>query len=154
MKTYLLVNNDQERAKYKELARIQRDEEGKEFLDIYEDDSHLIFYRLSKGITRDTENQTELPISALPWIARTIKDGFWRKPTDGGFDKNKHADRMIIDGEDILVSRTMNATYGNPGFKIANKSRQSHILKSISQEMSLPDELFESRLLELFSSYE
>ncbi|OZG73563.1 hypothetical protein BTA51_11205 [Hahella sp. CCB-MM4] len=67
-----VVNNDLERSKHKQPAVIQRDEDGKSYLEIYEADGYLLFYRISMGLKSNTENQSELPIEALSWIKGTI----------------------------------------------------------------------------------
>lgn len=155
MTDYNLINSDEEEAKYKALTRISRDDKGRSYINVYESKEHLIFYRMSKGLSSDddTENQTEIPIKAIPWIADIIVNGFWRKPTDGGLPKTQHAVRSTIEGEDIIVSRTMNATYGHPGFKIVNKSRKCYIIGSMAQEMQIADEAFKDILLPLFDQY-
>lgn len=115
----------------------------------------MIFYTISKSNPgyEDTENQSELPIKSIPWIKDTIEIGFWRNPSEGGLPKNQHAVRSTFENEDILISRTMNASYGEPGFNIVNKSRRCYIISSMDQEMQITDKLLKSDLLALFDEY-
>lgn len=101
-------------------------------------------------MTKNTENQTKLPIKSLEIFGKTFIEGFWRKPSEGGFLKNKHARKFIVEDEEIIVSRTMNADYGKPGFKIVTKTRSSHILTTMPQSMQVTDELVKNTLLPLF----
>ncbi|MET1257660.1 hypothetical protein, partial [Aliikangiella maris] len=102
---YKLVNNSQEESKYKKIFFTQLSGHSVEYLHIYEDADFIIFYEIlmTKEGRKNIESQTELPISAIPWIKDTIVNGFWRTPDDGGLPKDQHAVRKTIAGEDIIV---------------------------------------------------
>lgn len=154
MKKYQLINSDIERAKYKKLDVIQIGDLGRDFLEIYESDEHLIFYSLSKGDIDDTESQTELPIESIFWIKDTIVNGFWKKPSQGGLPKTEHSVENTIKEENILLGRSMNAgDYNKKGFKIVNKSRSSYILSFRPQELQISDELLASKIFQIFDKY-
>ena len=153
MKKFQLVNNENEKKKYILLQVLPLDDEGRDFIYIYEEDHYILFFELEKMRTKNLENQTEIPKSALGWITDTIKDGFWCKPSDGGLPKNQHAVRKEFDGEDLIITRTMNAVYGEPGFALKNKSRQCYISKTSNQEVAITDSDLEDSVLDLFNQY-
>lgn len=151
MKTFELVGSPHQKSAFNELTSIDKHQDGESFLNLYESDTHLIFYRINKGLKADTENQTEIPIEALAWIKDVIINGFWKKPSEGGLPKDQHASKAVIEDEEIIVSRSMNAGEpGKPGFKIANKSRTCHIASFMNQEFQITDELLESEVFQVF----
>ena len=150
MKDINLLNNATEMALYTFLGNELLDETGSKEVKYFCNDKLLIIYEISRGKIRNTEYQTELPLSALGWLKETIVNGFWRLPSAGGLPKDKHSVSVTFDGEEILLGRSMNAgDYGRTGFKIVNKSRKSHILSSWPQEFQITDERVEKVLLPL-----
>ena len=155
MKEFKLINNEVEKKKYALLQVLTLNDDCDDFNYIYKDDGYFIFYFLRKYKTdhEDLENQTEIPKSALGWIYDTITKGFWRKPSEGGLPKNQHAVRKEFDGEDLIITRTMNAVYGEPGFALKNKSRQSYISKTSNQQVAITDSDLKDSVLDLFNQY-
>ena len=153
MHAFTLVNNDEEIKKYNLLKVIDVNDNGKKLIYIYESHNYIVFYKVMIMKTKNLENQTEIPKNALGWIVDTIRDGFWKKPTEGGLPRNQHAARLKFDGEDLILTRTMNATYGEPGFAIKNKSRHSYISKTSSQQVAITDKHMKSGVLDLFNQY-
>ncbi|WP_214000599.1 hypothetical protein [Arsukibacterium sp.] len=137
---------------YRHLTDEQLDDAANKLVQYFTDDKLLIIYRISKGKLYDTENQLELPLTALPWLKDTIINGFWRQPSAGGLPKDQHSVSATFSGEEILLGRSMNAgDFAKPGFKIVNKSRASHIMASRPQEFQITDERVEKVLLPLLS---
>ena len=138
---------------YRHLTDEQLDDAANKLVQYFTDDKLLIIYRISKGKLYDTENQLELPLTALPWLKDTIINGFWRQPSAGGLPKVQHSVSATFSGEEILLGRSMNAgDYAKPGFKIVNKSRESHIMASRPQEFQITDERVENVLPPIFRS--
>lgn len=151
MRDINLLNTDSERAQFKLLAEDVLDDTGCKLVKYFFNEELLVIYRINKGKTSDTENQSELPIASLPWLRDSIVNGFWRLPSAGGLPKDKHTVSATFDGEEILLGRSMNAgDYGRTGFKIVNKSRKSHIMSSRPQEFQITDERVEKVLFPLF----
>ena len=145
-----LLNTDSAKAPFRQLVEEALDDTGNKLIRYFSSDKLLIIYETSRGKIRNTEYQTELPLSALSWLKETIVNGFWRLPSAGGLPKDKHSVSVTFDGEEILLGRSMNAgDYGRTGFKIVNKSRKSHILSSWPQEFQITDERVEKVLLPL-----
>ena len=145
-----LLNTDSAKAPFRQLVEEALDDTGNKLIRYFSSDKLLIIYETSRGKIRNTEYQTELPLSALSWLKETIVNGFWRLPSAGGLPKDKHSVSATFDGEEILLGRSMNAgDYGRTGFKIVNKSRKSHILSSWPQEFQITDERVEKVLLPL-----
>ncbi|MBV2130508.1 hypothetical protein KQY15_15545 [Rheinheimera sp. SM2107] len=152
MNEITLLNTVAARTSYRHLADEQLDDAANKLVQYFTGDKLLIIYRISKGKLYDTENQLELPLTALPWLKDTIINGFWRQPSAGGLPKDQHSVAATFSGEEILLGRSMNAgDYAKPGFKIVNKSRKSHIMASRPQEFQITDERVESVLLPLLS---
>lgn len=152
MRDIILLNTDSAKTTFTLLLEEVLDESGNKFVQYFCNDKLLIIYRMSKGKIDNTENQSELPISSLPWIKDSIVNGFWRLPSEGGLPKDKHSISATFDGEEILLGRSMNAgEYGKPGFKIVNKGRSSHILASRPQEFQITDERVQNVLLPLIA---
>ncbi|WNO60342.1 hypothetical protein [Rheinheimera sp. MMS21-TC3] len=152
MKKINLLNTDSNKADFKLLENITLDDKGNDEVSCFANNNLLVIYEISRGKNYNTEDQTELPLSALQWIKDTIVDGFWRLPSQGGLPKNQHTCMAKFAGEELLIGRSMNAgEYGKAGFKIVNKSRSSHILASQPQTYQITDERVESVLLPLLS---
>lgn len=150
MNDITLLNTVTAQAPYRHLTDEKLDDTGNKLVKYFTSDKLLIIYRISKGKNYDTENQLELPRAALSWLQDAIVNGFWRKPSAGGLPKDQHSVSATFDGEDILLGRSMNAgDYGKTGFKIVNKSRNSHIMASRPQEFQITDERVEKVLLPL-----
>lgn len=146
-----LLNNPASLASFKLVSNELIGAAGNKEVRYYRDGKHLVIYEITRGKTRDTEYQTELPISSLGWLKNTILKGFWTSPSEGGLPKDQHRCSAQFDNEDIVLSRSMNAgDYEKSGFKIVNKSRKSHILPSWPQEFQITDERVEKVLLPLF----
>lgn len=151
MKDINLLNNAIETASYKFLGNELLDETGSKEVKYFCNDQLLIIYEISRGKIRNTEYQTELPLSALSWLKDTILNGFWKLPSEGGLPKDQHRCIAHFNSEEIIIGRSMNAgDYDKSGFKIVNKSRKSHILSSWPQEFQITDERVETVLLPLF----
>ena len=147
-----LLNNDSETADYTLVGNEVLGEHGNKETKYYSDNKLFVIYEITRGKIRNTEYQTELPMSSLHWIANTIQNGFWRLPSEGGLPKDKHSITATFDNEEILLGRSMNAgEYGKPGFKIVNKGRSSHILASRPQEFQITDERVQNVLLPLIA---
>ncbi|WKE65755.1 hypothetical protein PVT67_00420 [Gallaecimonas kandeliae] len=68
--------------------------------------------------------QTELPISALAWLADVIDVQLGWTPNDGGLPVGTALVAQEFDGETIQVCRLANTRgSGEPGFEIKNRSR-------------------------------
>lgn len=71
-----------------------------------------------------SSGQREVPLAAARWIHRTIAEGFWRAPEDGGFDRATTRVEATIDGERLELRRSWGL--GGPeglGFTLTNHSR-------------------------------
>ena len=89
---------------------------------LYMDNNHLVINYFSLGKSRDVEAQLELLLNCLHWITDSIVNGFWKRPSEGGFKNNLHTVEASFDEERILISRSMNAgEYEKKGFKFTNK---------------------------------
>ncbi len=149
MKPIALINTAQEQAKFKHLALVTID--ARTSIDIYKDNELIVFYLCIKGDKTTIEEQLELPLLSLIWVKSSIVDGFWQKPSDGGFAKNKHASKTEIESEELLISRSMHAgEHDKAGFNFLNKTRKSHISSFRHQELQLSDDILESTILPLF----
>ncbi|MDP5134642.1 hypothetical protein ORJ04_01595 [Rheinheimera baltica] len=150
MKDINLLNNATDTALYQFLGNELLDETGSKEVKYFCSDKLLIIYEISLGKIRNTEYQTELPLSALSWLKDTILNGFWKLPSEGGLPKDQHRCMAYFDNEEIIIGRSMNAgDYGRTGFKVVNKSRKSHILSSWPQEFQITDDRVEKVLLPL-----
>ncbi|PSU26968.1 hypothetical protein [Photobacterium lutimaris] len=148
MLTFELINNSTTRSQAKYHSMFHLDYAENRLIEVYSKSGYLILMYTSKGKSEDTQNQLEIPILSLLWIKESILNGFWKKPSDGGFPKNKHACKAIFETEVILISRSMNAGYpGKMGVKIVNKSRSSHILPTWPQEIQITDDAVKAHLL-------
>ena len=148
MKKVDLLNCDCQTSNFQALAEEKLDNTGSKLVKYFASSELLVIYRINFGTNHNTENQIELPITSLNWIKDTIKNGFWRLPSEGGLSKNQHSVSKIFNQEEIIVGRSMNAgDYGKPGFKIVNKGRSSHIMSSRPQEYQITDERVETVLL-------
>lgn len=148
-----LVNNDLERNLYHHVRTLDKDNTGTKKFEIYKNFDFLIIYSLTLKKVDKTENQIEIPLSALSWLYDTIVNGFWRKPSDGGLAKNQHALSNMFEGEEILISRSSNAgQYGKGGVNIKNKSRNSYIASFMPQSIQVTDELLKSDLLDIIKN--
>ena len=83
---------------YRHLTDEQLDDAANKLVQYFTDDKLLIIYRISKGKLYDTENQLELPLTALPWLKDTIINGFWRQPSAGGLPKDQHSVSATFSG--------------------------------------------------------
>ncbi|MGF1733456.1 hypothetical protein [Photobacterium kasasachensis] len=152
MVKFPLINNNESKRKTINHKSIEINENGRVFLNIYSQENYLIIYYINKGKVDDIENQTEIPYSSLTWIKQCITDGFWKKPSDGGLPKNKHVCSSFFAGEEITISRSMNAGYpGQKGFNIINNNRSCHILASWPQQVQITDEVMSSHLLPIMN---
>lgn len=67
--------------------------------------------------------QIEFPKTALPWIIDSIDNGFWKKPSEGGFNSDVLHIESIIDGHNLLLRFSPNCgSYQWPGIKLENYS--------------------------------
>ena len=112
----------------------------------YKYKDYLVIYRISRGLKTNTENQTEIPLSALKWIIQSITHDFWQ----GNLPKTQHTMENTFNNETILLCRSMNAgSESEKGFKISNKSRSSHIMASRPQAFQITDEQIKKILIPL-----
>ncbi|GDY24711.1 hypothetical protein AHAT_06010 [Agarivorans sp. Toyoura001] len=133
---------------FEELSRVSSNE-GKDEVVYYKAKGYLIVYRVSRGINNDTENQTEIPLSALPWIIQSITSDFWNE----NIPKTQHTTQSSFDNENIVLCRSMNAgAFAEKGFKIYNKSRTSHIMSSRPQAFQITDNQVKSILIPINDS--
>lgn len=115
---------------------------------VYRDEHHVAIQSEQTFSLRRTRAQLMLPLVAIPWIVDSIRNGFWKKPSDGGLPKNKHFVSDIFEEEELVVQRSMNAgAEGEMGFTFYNKSRQSYISPSSKQSDAYTDKLLEDDLL-------
>ena len=148
MIVFNLINNKKAVSQAIYHSTFHLDNTGNRIIEVYSKSNYLILVYTSKGRGEDTQNQIELPFTSLHWIKDRIINGFWKKPSEGGLPKNKHACKTNFNSEEILISRSMNAGYpGEMGFNIINKTRASHILPSWPQEIQFTDECVKSHLL-------
>jgi hypothetical protein len=120
---------------------------------VYKDKRYIVIQEEQTFSLRKTKSQLVLPISTIKWICASIKDGFWRKPSDGGLPKDQHFIDGEFDGEKIRIRRSMNAGVENEiGFTITNLSRDSYISPSSRQSGIYTDKLLFDFILPIFES--
>ena len=144
MKKTGLLNSEQARDSYQLISKYSRDAAGRENYYYYTDSLLLVIYRKDVHDGGSLESQLELPVASLWWIRRSIADGFYKLPSEGGFDSSQHACSSIESGEDLMLVRSMNVEYSKPGFKIINKSRPSYIMDSLPQSLQITDDEVEN----------
>lgn len=144
MKKTGLLNSEQARDSYQLISKYSRDAAGRENYYYYTDKLLFVIYREDMHEGGNLESQLELPLTSLEWLRRSIVDGFYKLPSEGGFTSNQHACRTIESGEDLMLVRSMNVEYGKPGFKIINKSRPSYIMDSLPQSLQITDDEVEN----------
>lgn len=120
---------------------------------VFKNDSYIVIQEVQTFSVRRTRSQLVLPVSAAKWIGFSIKNGFWRRPTDGGFPKDQHCIDGEFDCENIRVRRSMNAgVEGEMGFTIINLSRNSYVSPSSKQSGIYTDKLLVEFILPFFES--
>lgn len=93
----------------------------------------------------DVRGQVVMPISAIKWLIDTVENKFWTPPSQGGLPKNIHFVEIELDGELIVLQRSMNAgAEGEMGFSLGNKSRPCDILPNTIQQASVSDYLLKN----------
>ncbi len=121
-------------------------------------DWHTSLYRRGDQLIIRTRRESTgssgeraVPLSAAGWIHRTITQGFWREPADGGFDRKTTRAEAVIAGERLELRRSWGL--GGPeglGFTLTNHSRVSQA--GYPEEYPMTDELLiTGGLLALFA---
>ena len=94
----------------------------------------------------DVRGQVVIPYSAINWLVDAVENKFWTPPSQGGLPKNIHSVEIEFEHELIVLQRSMNAgAEGEMGFSIGNKSRQSDVLSSSTQQFSISDYLLKTQ---------
>jgi len=121
------------------------------------DDSLLVFQDEGPVYTGEIWRiQLELPLAAASWIVDSIRNRFWRKPSEGGLPKNTIHDRTVIAGETVYINRGVSiGGEGIGGFSIANLSRLDYSRFSQKQGLGFTDyELKDMGLLDFLADLE
>lgn len=101
----------------------------------------------------EIKSQLVLPKNSIDWIINTIRNGFWKKPSDGGLPKDKHFADGEFDDEKLRIRRSMNAgAEGEMGFTITNLSRNSYISPSSRQSGTYTDKLLKDFIFPAFET--
>lgn len=120
---------------------------------IYKSRQFFVIQEVQTYSLRKTKSQLVLPLSAIDWICSSIKNGFWKNPSEGGLPKDQHSVEGEFSGEKVKVRRSMNAgVEGEMGFTILNLSRNSYISPSSRQSGIYTDQLLVDLILPAFES--
>ena len=111
----------------------------------YASEKYFVFQSFQKLKSMDVRGQVVMPISAIKWLIDTVENKFWTPPGQGGLPKNIHFVEIELDGEIIVLQRSMNAgAEGEMGFSLGNKSRPCDILPNTIQQTSVSDYLLKN----------
>ena len=149
MKEIKLINNERERKEYTLIASFYLDEDWKKSLELFHGHGVIAFYKKHVKLNDVMENQTEIPSSSISWLIDCIENKFW----GNSGDKNIHGYSTIIDGEEIVITRSVNAgSYQQAGFNITNKTKKSYINGWSDQKVQLKDRHLKDILLPAFKN--
>lgn len=113
----------------------------------YASEKYFVFQSFQKLKSMDDRGQVVMPISAIKWLIDTVENKFWTPSSQGGLPKNIYFVEIELEGERIVLQRSMNAgAEGEMGFSIGNKSRPCDILPSITQQSSIYDYLLKNAM--------
>lgn len=85
-------------------------------------------------------SQLELPAEGAGWLADSIENRFWKKPSEGGLPVEVLHDQATIRGERIKINRGNNiGGEGVGGFRIVNLDREEGDEWHDLQEFGLTD---------------